>query len=154
MCFVPSRCTCRLYKWLNRVMVVASSTPLQARYANCIGSSWSCTFSTRICLNSRSKVFITIEVSATGLKSLSSLGDLILATGTIIDYFRGFGTLCWESDKLKRSEKMSHNWSAQTFRSLPVIMSGPGLFLTLHLRSMDLTEMALIVDWGVGSDVI
>ena len=79
--FACSRCSYMLFVKVSS----ASSTPLSARYANWFGYKSGET-SHKSCFRIIfSKHFITVDVRATGCRSLSSLGLLFLGTGTIRD---------------------------------------------------------------------
>lgn len=74
----------------------ASSTPIQALYANCMGSRAFPSTSNSSCLTSLWDYFeMTSDAIATGLKPFSFLWVSILATGTTMD---SFGALCSSRD--------------------------------------------------------
>ena len=100
----------------------ASSTPLSARYANWLESKSGET-SHKSCF----RIFfwiqwISVDVRATGCKSLSSLGLLFLGTGTIRDFFHRQGTMPVSIDSW--NSVCAHR-SAHIFNLLLLIPSGP-----------------------------
>ena len=82
---------------------------------------WFCT--------SLSKHFITIGVSATGLKSFRLQREGILGIGIMVDVFRQEGVAAWARDRLKILVNTVESWSAHSFSSFPGTLSGPVAFL-------------------------
>ncbi len=113
-------------------VAVASSTPLDAWYANCIGSTRCCVWEMLCLWTGRSKHCITSKVKAIGWKSYGSLGLGIFGTGTIVALFHIVGTFCILIEDLKMSVNTGASCSAHHFRTAPPILPGPGLFPLLQ----------------------
>ena len=68
-----------------------------------------------------------------------------------MDVLRHDGTLAWDNEELNMSARTSDSWSAQSFRILPGIPSGPKAFLGLTLCSVLLTSAVVMVMTGGSS---
>jgi len=90
-------------------------------------------------------------VSAMGLWSFRLDTAGVFGTGMMVDVLRPDGTLAWDTEVLNMSARTSDSWSAQSFRILPGITSGPKAFLGLTLCSVLLTTAVVMVKTGVSS---
>ncbi len=80
-----------------------------------------------------SKHFMTIEVRATGLKSLFSDGQGFLAIGIMTEFFQTADTVCRSTDCWKMGHHVGVSSSAHAFKSSAEIPSGPVDFFSTHL---------------------
>ncbi len=85
--FGCSKCLCIV----SRMNILALSTPLFVRYTNWKGSIRELVTSMIGCLTILSIAFITSEVRATGLKSLSTFGNTFLGDGDHCQVFPQLG---------------------------------------------------------------
>ena len=72
-----------------------------------------------------SKHFTTIEVRATGLKSLFSIGQGFSGTGMMMDFFQMAGTVHESTDRWKTGHHAGVSSSAEVFKRRAEMSSGP-----------------------------
>ena len=107
----------------------------------------------------RSKLFITTDVRATGLKSFSSFGFGFLGIGIIIEDFHLSGTIARDNEELNILVKGGDSSLANNFRVLGLIESEPHALFALTRLSvlrvsstlMLMTASLSFVCTGVGS---
>ena len=140
----PSRCLYRVFKMNS----LASSTPLPGHYTNCRESRLRSVTVRMMDFMIFSNVFVTREVSATGRKSLGSFGLSFFGIGITVDNFQIAGTMHVSTEVWKRCWETPLSWSAQNFRVLPQIPSGPGhLFTLICLKSLINNSGIVMDEW-------
>lgn len=103
-----------------------------------------CVCGLRWCSSNRAMVFVTWDVSTTGLKTFGSLGCGFLGTVIVQDVFHSSGTLPCLRPRLKMRCRRCPNSCAQAFSSQGA-PSGPAVLMGRSLLSSPHTWAALTV---------
>ena len=128
-----------LSRWVSagwRAEQIASSVDRFALYANWYGSRLGGRVDFMCDRTSRSKHFMIMGVSATGRLALKQDGDDFFGTGMMVAALKPDGTMACLREVLKMSVKTSFSSSAQSFSTLPGMLSGPAAFRVLMAESV------------------